>query len=108
MVCTDCARISRPPSVPPVKMILRTMGCSTMARPTVRPGPVMMLTVPGGKPASSTISANRRMLSGATIDGLTTIVLPQAIAAEKPRAISFKGVFHGTIWPMTPNGSRRV
>ena len=56
----------------------------------------------------ATISAKRRMLSGATIDGLTTMVLPQAIAAEKPRAISFSGVFQGTIWPMTPKGSRRV
>ncbi len=36
-------------------------------------------------------------LSGATTDGLTTIVFPQATAAPKPRAISFKGVFHGTI-----------
>ena len=79
-----------------------------MRRPTARPGPVTMLTVPGGNPASATISANARMLSGATIDGLTTIVLPHAIAAENPRAISFNGVFHGTIWPMTPKGSRRV
>ena len=79
-----------------------------MSRPTVRPGPVTMLTVPAGKPASATISAKRRMLSGATMEGLITMVLPQAIAAEKPRAISLSGVFQGTIWPMTPYGSRRV
>ena len=73
-----------------------------MALPTVRPGPVTMFTVPAGKPASFTSLAKRRMLSGATIDGLTTMVLPQATAAAKPRAISFRGVFHGTIWPITP------
>ena len=34
---------------------------------------------------------------GATADGFTTMVFPQATAAAKPRAISLSGVFHGTI-----------
>ncbi|KAG1081103.1 hypothetical protein G6F40_015627 [Rhizopus arrhizus] len=51
--------ISLPTSVEPVNAILSMPGCATSAAPAVSPRPVITLTTPGGKPASSASSATR-------------------------------------------------
>ena len=79
--------------------------CSTICFPVILPEPVIIFTDPFGNPASSSASDRARILNGATIDGFITIVLPHAKAAAKPLAINLKGVFHGTICPITPYGS---
>lgn len=56
--------ICRPTNVEPVKAILRIRGCLAMAAPAVIPYPVMMLTTPGGKPASRISSASLKAESG--------------------------------------------
>ena len=44
-------------------------------------------------------------LSGATSDGLSTIVQPAASAGATLQAIWLSGQFHGVIKPHTPTGS---
>src|SRR5581483_8054618 len=66
--------MSWPTAVDPVKVILWTPGCSTMAIP-VSPAPGTTLTTPGGTPASSISSASQRVDSGASSDGLSTTTL---------------------------------
>ena len=56
--------ISWPVVVSPVKAILPTRGCAASAAPAEPPGPVMTLTTPGGKPASSASSPSRIAVSG--------------------------------------------
>ena len=66
--------------------------------------PVTMLITPGGSPASATISAKssaeRRVLEA----GLSTTVLPIAIAGAIFQANISSGKFQGMICPTTPTG----
>jgi hypothetical protein len=91
--------------VDPVKAILSTSGWPTSAAP-VRPSPVMMLTTPGGSPASSHSSANRIAVSEVNSAGLSTTVFPVAIAGAIFHASMSSGKFQGMIWPTTPMGTR--
>ena len=59
--------------------------------PTVGPSPLRRLKTPAGSPASSTTSASRKALSGATSDGLTTTVHPAARAGATLAAIWASG-----------------
>ena len=54
------------------------------------------------------ISAKRIAFSGATSDGLSTIVQPAASAGATLQAIWFSGQFQGVIIPHTPMGSRTI
>ena len=99
--------ISRPTAVEPVNAILSMSGCSTTAAP-VSPSPVRTFSTPGGKPTSSASSPRRRALSGVCSAGFSTIVQPAASAGPSFHAAISSGKFHGTIWPHTPTGSRRV
>ena len=73
--------MSRPTSVEPVKAILSTPSCATSAAP-VAPSPVTMLTTPGGRPASTQISAKASAVSGVNSAGFSTTVLPAASAGR--------------------------
>ena len=96
-------RMMRPTSVEPVKAILSTSGCSTIAAP-VSPSPVTMLTTPGGRPASTQISANGSAVSGVNSAGFSTTVLPAASAGAIFQASISSGKFQGMICPQTPTG----
>ncbi len=98
------SRMMRPTSVEPVKAILSTSGWLTSAAP-VRPSPVMMLTTPGGSPTSAHSSAKASAVSGVNSAGLSTTVLPQAIAGAIFHASISSGKFHGMTWPTTPTGA---
>ena len=63
--------ISLPTGVEPVKATLSMSGCLTSARP-ISPGPVMMLTTPGGRSAWRQTSAKKSALSGVDEAGLRT------------------------------------
>ncbi len=59
-----CSASRSPVSVEPVKETTRTWGWETSASPTPWPGPVTMLSTPGGSPASSKIWTNLSATSG--------------------------------------------
>jgi hypothetical protein len=48
----------------------------------------------------------RKVDSGASSVGLSTIVLPAASAGAIFQLVNMSGKFHGTICPTTPTGSR--
>ena len=98
------ARMIFPTSVEPVKAILSISGWSTMAAP-VSPMPVTMLTTPGGRPAFSTIPAKSSAVSEVNSAGLSTTVLPAAMAGAIFQASIRSGKFHGMICPQTPYGT---
>ncbi|MNV25692.1 hypothetical protein D3C71_1167970 [compost metagenome] len=100
--------ISLPTSVEPVKAILSMPGCATNAAPAVSPRPVMTLTTPGGKPASSTSSASRKAVKGVSSAGLSTTVQPAAKAGAIFHTAISSGKFHGMMAPTTPTGCARV
>ena len=101
------APISRPTAVDPVNAILFTPGLSTSAAPVV-PSPVRTLSTPAGNPTSRASSPRRSALSGVCSAGFSTVVQPAASAGAIFHAAIISGKFHGTIWPQTPTGSRRV
>ncbi len=80
-----------PTSTLPVKAILSTSACSTIAAPAVSPTPVTMLTTPGGSPASAKLDASSRMVSGVCSAGLRTVVQPAQIAGASFHAAISSG-----------------
>ena len=69
-----------PARTEPVMETIEGVGCSTSARPVSR-SPVMTLRTPGGSAsASAMIWAIRTVVTGVVSDGLSTTVLPAAIA----------------------------
>ena len=96
--------MSLPTAVEPVKAILETFGCETIAAP-VSPKPVTIFTTPGGIPEASIISANFNAVKEVVSAGLRTTVFPAASAGAIFQAAMSKGKFHGIIWPATPRGS---
>ncbi len=63
-----------------------------------------ILTTPGGKPASTQISAKASAVSGVYSAGFRTTVLPAASAGAIFQASMSSGKFHGMICPQTPTG----
>ena len=66
------------------------------------------LTAPCGTPAAARISARRRLVRGACMGGLTTIVLPVASAGATLWAIRLSGKLNGEMPATGPRGNRRV
>ncbi len=64
----------------------------------------MMLTTPGGSPASATTSANNSALNRVYEAGFSTTVFPIAMAGAIFHASIINGKFHGMICPITPTG----
>ncbi len=75
---TDAMR--RPASSDPVKLIMSTSGCDTIASPTTRPWPETMFSTPFGSPISCAASASMNALIGAISAGFSTTVQPAASA----------------------------
>ena len=65
-----------------------------------------MLNTPVGSPASSKMPGHREAESGVNSAGLSTTVLPVAIAGPSFQDSSMNGVFHGVMSPATPIGLR--
>src|SRR5512142_1648751 len=97
-----------PTSVEPVIEILRTSGCETSADPARLPGPGNTLNTPSGTPACSNNSPNASAVSGVTLAGFNTTVLPIASAGAIFHAAIMSGKFHGVINTHTPKGSWNV
>ena len=72
--------IAIPARVEPVKLIISTSGWVDSWVPTPTPSPFTMLKTPGGRPASSTISAKTIEDSGAISEGFSTMVSPASSA----------------------------
>ena len=96
--------ICRPVVVSPVKDTFAIRGLAAIARPTDAPGPVTILTTPGGR-ISAVSSANSSNESGVCEAGLMTVQLPAASAGAIFHAAISSGKFHGMICPTTPSGS---
>jgi hypothetical protein len=67
------------------------MGLRTSASPITLPAPVTTFTTPGGTPASSTILASARAVSGVSSCGLRTMELPAMMAGATFLAKSAAG-----------------
>src|SRR3546814_17544234 len=89
----DC-RIFCAVESPPVKLILRTLGCVVRGAP-MRPSPVTMLTTPAGNPAFSISRPNSRVEALACSEGFTPAVLPVASAGASLLARDRKRVGQG-------------
>ena len=70
--------------------------------------PKSRLSTPGGSPASSKARAISETVPGTSSDGLITIELPAASAAEIFRIGPPAGKFHGTKAPTGPTGVTRT
>ena len=68
------------------------------------PGPVRMLTTPGGRSACRQTSAKRSADSGVVDAGLRTTVLPAASAGAIFHDSISSGKFQGMICAATPSG----
>ena len=94
-----------PAPVEPVKLTMSTLGWLDKTSPISRPWPETRLNTPAGRPMSCMISVRAKAFSGASLDGLTTIVQPAAIAGATLPTIWCSGKFHGVIIATTPTGS---
>ena len=102
------AWIRDPVADSPTKATAAMSGCSVRARPAVSPMPCTTLSTPGGRPASSAISASRQAVRGLHSAGLCTTVQPVASAGAIFQVDSMNGVFHGVITPTGPMARRLV
>ena len=72
----------RPTAVEPVNEVMAMRGLLTSASPVSGPGPLTTLTTPSGMPARAHASASISAVIGVVSAGLSTIVLPAAIAGS--------------------------
>ena len=85
---------------------MSTRGSFTSAVPTGWPGPVIMLKTPGGRSAWAISSLIRRLVNGASSDGLATTVQPAASAGRHLlRQQADQWCFHGVMRATTPTGA---
>ena len=105
-----CSARIRAVAAEPVKLMQRTSGRSknTSATSPASPGAcVTTFSTPGGKPASSRISACSRPAEiGACSEGFRTTVLPNAIGRIAVRQARLNAPFHGVKPATTPRGLR--
>ena len=92
----------------PVNAILSMPRCETSAAPASAPKPGMILSTPGGNPASSAACPSHSADSGVSSAGLSTTVQPQAKAGAIFHTAFISGKFHGTIAATTPTGTRWI
>ena len=98
--------ISRPVTVSPVNAIFAIRLLVASAMPISAPGPLTMLSTPGGT-ISSISSASFRIDHGVGLAGLITVQLPAARAGASFHAAISIGKLNGMICPTTPSGSRK-
>src|SRR5512143_413617 len=93
-----------PTSKDPVKVTPSTIGLSTSACPSVRPGPVTKFTTPSGKPASLRQSTSIRTTQGVSVAGLITTVFPATNALPTGPPVKAAGKLKGLTTSHTPYG----
>src|SRR5476649_1853533 len=74
------AAMAAPVRVEPVNEMALISGCSIKLWPAPGPLPWMILSTPGGRPASMQAWANIQAVNGVISEGLATTVLPAASA----------------------------
>ena len=94
----------KPTSFDPVKEMKRICGSVTMTSPISLPDPGTKLTTPGGRPISSSKSTNHAAITAASLDGLSTTVFPETIAAAVIPIMMAPAKFQGGITAPTPRG----
>ena len=77
-LCAAAVATSIPARTEPVTLTIAGVGCTTIARPVSR-SPHTTLSTPGGR-NSAAISASSNVDAGVVSLGLSTTVLPAAIA----------------------------
>ena len=90
-VCAAACATRIPACVEPVMLTMSTPGWPDSSSPISLPGPLMTLTVPGGRPSSSMISARSKAASGAALAGLRIVVQPAASAGASFAASWYSG-----------------
>jgi hypothetical protein len=93
--------------VEPTKLIATTCGCSSSAS-TASLSPCTTLNTPSGSPASLKSSAMRSEGLGSIGLGLSTKVLPQAMATGNIHIGTITGKLKGVMPATTPSGWRMV
>jgi hypothetical protein len=91
--------------VDPTKETDRTSGCSR-SRSTASLSPCTTLKTPSGSPASCHSRATQRAADGSFSLGLSTTVLPHAMATGKNHIGTIAGKLNGEMMPTTPTGWR--
>jgi hypothetical protein len=92
--------------VEPTKLTAATWGESRIAS-TATLSPCTTLNTPSGSPARCQSSASRTDADGSRSLGLSTKVLPQAIATGNIHIGTIAGKLNGVIPATTPSGSRK-
>src|SRR6266567_8528374 len=91
--------------VEPTKLTAEMSGCSRIAS-TATLSPCTTLKTPSGRPASFSSSATYVDADGSFSDGLSTNVLPHAIAGAHIHIGTMAGKLNGVIPAQTPSGCR--
>src|SRR5204863_140394 len=91
--------------VEPTKLTALMSGCASSAS-TATLSPCTTLNTPSGSPASAYSSATRLDTDGSRSDGLSTNVLPHAIATGCIHIGTMIGKLNGVIPAQTPSGWR--
>ena len=94
-----------PALVEPVKLTMSISGWLLRTSPISLPCPETRLNTPAGSPASWMMSASAKAFRGASLEGLTTMVQPAAMAGATLPMIWCRGKFQGVIIATTPIGS---
>ena len=89
--------------VDPTKEMLAISGCSSRAS-TASLSPFTTLRTPSGRPLSFMTWAIHRDADGSFSEGLSTTVLPAAIARGKNHSGTMAGKLKGLMMPTTPRG----
>src|SRR5690606_11260459 len=100
-----CSISTRPTSVDPVKLNLRTIGLLVISPPISEAEPVTTEKTPSGTPASCAPTASASAEYGVCVAGFTTMGQRAASAAPPMRLIIADGKFHGVMAAHTPTGS---
>ncbi len=100
-----CSYTYRAIGVEPTKLTAAMSGCSRM-RSTATRSPWTTLRTPSGSPASWNSLASRREADGSFSDGLSTNVLPHAMALASIHSGTMAGKLNGVIPATTPSGWR--
>src|SRR5690625_4608499 len=93
----------RATGVDPTNPTALTSRCSSSASTAV-PSPCTTLNTPSGSPASDHSSASRTAAEGSFSLGLSTTVLPQAIATGNIHIGTITGKLNGVTAATTPSG----
>jgi len=89
--------------VEPTKLTASIPGCSRIACTASR-SPWITLNTPSGSPASSSHSASSSDALGSRSEGLSTKLLPQAIATGNIHIGTMAGKLNGVMPAHTPSG----